>query len=109
MSTITITFVQHDGAERVLAGIEARGTLMEAARDNGVAGILADCGGACDCGTCHVHIDPSWVGKVGMPNDLENDTLDLMVQNRIEGRSRLSCQVALTPEFDGLRVTVATS
>lgn len=109
MSTVTVTFVDSGGVERVLEGIPVGRTLMEAGRDNGVAGILADCGGACDCGTCHVFIAPEWRKAVGPPNDIEVDTMDLMVPNAVEGQSRLSCQVRLVPELDGLKVTVATS
>lgn len=109
MSIISVTFVQKDGSERLLAGIPATGTLMEAGRAVGVDGILADCGGACDCGTCHVYVAPEWTERVGPPNDIETDTLDLMVQNFEPGRSRLSCQIKLSSELDGLRVTVATT
>ena len=107
MTTITVTFVEKDGQEKVLKG-EIGQKLMEVGRDNGVVGILADCGGCCDCGTCHVYVDEGWREAVGPPNGIEVGTLDLMVPNLIEGASRLSCQVELTPELDGLRVTVAT-
>jgi 2Fe-2S ferredoxin len=108
MSTITVTFVQQDGAERVIGNAETGRTLMEAGRDNAVVGIFADCGGCCDCGTCHVYVDEKWRDAVGPPNDIELGTLDLMVSNAIQGASRLSCQVKLVPELDGLRVAVAT-
>lgn len=107
MSTLTVTFVQADGLERQLEAKPGQ-SLMEVGRDNGVAGILADCGGGCDCGTCHVFIDEKWRDLVGPPNDIEVGTLDLMVPNAVEGQSRLSCQVKLTPELNGLKVTVAT-
>lgn len=107
MTKITVTFVQADGEERVLKEIDTDQTLMEAGRDNGVAGILADCGGCCDCGTCHVYVDEQWRDMVGPPNDVELGTMDL-VENIREGESRLSCQIRLRPELDGLKVTVAT-
>lgn len=107
MSTIEVTFVQKDGEEKVLAA-EVGKSLMEAGRDNGVDGILADCGGCCDCGTCHVYVDEAWREAVGPPNEIEVDTMDLMVANGIEGTSRLSCQIEVRPELDGLKVTVAT-
>lgn len=107
MGTITVTFVQADGQERVLDNAETGKSLMEAGRDNGVAGILADCGGCCDCGTCHVHIDEEWRDVVGPPNDIETDTL-FLAENVEDDKSRLSCQIELRPELDGLRVTVAT-
>lgn len=109
MSTITVTFVQADGRERVFDNAGTGQTLMEVGRDNGVEGIYADCGGCCDCGTCHVRVDEAWCDVVGPPNEIELGTMDLMVANAEEGKSRLSCQIELCPELDGLRVTVATS
>lgn len=108
MSDITVTFVQPGGEERVLDAVAGE-TLMDVGRDNGVEGILGDCGGCCDCGTCHVYVDGEWRDRVGPPNELEVGTLELMVPNLEEGRSRLSCQIKLGPELDGLRVTVATA
>jgi 2Fe-2S ferredoxin len=108
MSTIAVTFVQKDGVERVFDGAEVGKTLMEIGRDNGVEGIYADCGGCCDCGTCHVYVDEQWRERVGPPNDVERVTMGL-VANVEDGVSRLSCQIKLRDELDGLRVTVATS
>lgn len=108
MGSITVIFVQADGVERVLENAETGKSLMEAGRDNGVAGILADCGGCCDCGTCHVYVDEAWRDTVGPPNDIELDTM-FLVENFKEDESRLSCQIELRPELDGLRVKVATS
>jgi len=107
MTAITVTFVESDGQEKTLKG-QVGQKLMEVGRDNGVAGIHADCGGCCDCGTCHVYVDEAWRDLVGPANDVEVGTLELMVPNLLEGASRLSCQVELTPDLDGLRVTVAT-
>lgn len=101
--------MQPDGVERVLEDARTGQTLMEVAREAGVEGILAECGGCCDCGTCHVYVDKDWYGLVGPPDDIELGTLDLMVENMEEGRSRLSCQIKLRPELDGLKVKVATS
>ena len=72
-------------------------------------GILAECGACCDCGTCPVYVDEAWRDAVGPANELEHGTMDLMVPNLDEGRSRLSCQITLRQELDGLKVTVATS
>jgi 2Fe-2S ferredoxin len=106
MSTLKITFVEPDGTVRMLDNVSPGRTLMEIARDNSVVGIPADCGGSCACATCHVHVDPQWVDVVGPPDDIEEGLLD-MVENTRPGRSRLSCQVVLRPEMDGLKVTVA--
>lgn len=79
-------------------------SLMEVARDAGIVGIVAECGGRALCSTCHVHLDGEWVDKVGPPNDLEQLTLELAVD--VDGASRLSCQLVIGPEHEGLRVRV---
>lgn len=107
MSTIRVTCVQADGVVRVLDDIEPGQSLMEVARARGVVGILGDCGGTCACATCHVHVDPQWLAVVGGPDDIEDALLD-MVENRT-ANSRLSCQIKLRPELDGLKVTVGQS
>ena len=78
--------------------------VMRAAVDNRVEGITADCGGNCACATCHVYVDDAFWDKVGEPNALEEEMLEFK-DNRGE-RSRLSCQITVTPELEGLRVTV---
>ena len=67
--------------------------------------IRAECGGACACATCHVYVDPAWVGKLPPRKGMETDMLDLAMQ--VEDNSRLSCQITFTPELDGLKVTLA--
>jgi 2Fe-2S ferredoxin len=104
MSEIKVTCIQGDGVVRVLENIGPGRSLMEAARVNGVAGILGDCGGTCACATCHVYVDPEWLTAVGAPDDIEDALLD-MVDSRASN-SRLSCQIKLGPELDGLKVTV---
>ena len=79
-------------------------SLMEAARDAGVPGIVAECGGRALCSTCHVIVDEAWVEIVGPPDDLEAITLDLAPG--VTDASRLSCQVKIRPDFDGLMVRV---
>jgi len=71
-----IKFVQHDGTE-IEVDAEIGASIMNAAVDNGVAGIDADCGGECSCATCHVVIDPAWAGKLGAISDQESSMLDL--------------------------------
>ncbi len=87
--------------------IDAReGTsVMEAIRDNGVDELLALCGGCCSCATCHVFVDDEWAGKAGKPGEDEDDLLDS--SDHRTDLSRLSCQIAMTPALDGLRVTIA--
>ena len=80
-------------------------TLMEAIRDNGFDELLALCGGCCSCATCHVYVDPAFADKLPPMSEDENDLLESS-DHRNE-TSRLSCQVALTAELDGLKVSIA--
>ena len=80
-------------------------TVMEAIRDNGFDELLALCGGCCSCATCHVHVDPSFAGRLPEMSEDEDDLLESS-DHRNES-SRLSCQIPLTAELDGLRVTIA--
>ena len=80
-------------------------TVMEAIRDNGFDELLALCGGCCSCATCHVFIDPAFADRLPEMSEDENDLLDSS-DHRNES-SRLSCQLPLTDELDGLRVTIA--
>jgi 2Fe-2S ferredoxin len=103
---VTITFVQPDGQElavEVTPGI----SLMEAAVKNGVTGIDADCGGSCACATCQVYVDESWRTTTGEPQELEQSMLDFAVNPRPD--SRLSCQIMVTAELDGLVVRIPQS
>ena len=106
MSSIKVTFAQADGSEQVIEDAEVGRSLMEVARENAVPGILADCGGGCACATCHVYVDEEWRGAVGTPDEIENEMLD-MVSDLHQPNSRLSCQIKLRADLDGLRVTVA--
>lgn len=101
-----ITYIQHNGSTQTVdapIGI----TVMEAAKINDVPGIEAECGGSCSCATCHVYITEDWREKVGKPNDVEEDMLDIAFDVREE--SRLSCQIKVTAELDGLVVQVPES
>lgn len=79
-------------------------TVMEAAKQSDVAGIEAECGGSCACATCHVYVDEAWRDKVGKAENMEEDMLDFAFDVREE--SRLSCQIRVTAEHDGLIVRV---
>jgi 2Fe-2S ferredoxin len=97
----TITFIGFDGAEhQVDAGNGL--TLMEAARDNDVPGIEAECGGAGACATCHVYIEKEWLAVAGPAGRVEQELLEMLEDRRAE--SRLSCQIDLSDEMDGLVV-----
>lgn len=101
-----ITFVDYQGNTNQVEG-NVGDSLMEAAVSNDVSGIDADCGGACACATCHVYIAEEWVARVGKPEDLEAEMLD--VAEEVKENSRLSCQVTLTEEMDGLVVNTPES
>ena len=98
-----ITYIDKDGTTRT-AEAEIGSTVMETAIRNNVPGIVAECGGACSCATCHVHIDEAWSAIVGPPSAMEEDMLDFAFD--VRESSRLSCQIKLTPELDGLIVRV---
>jgi ferredoxin, 2Fe-2S len=92
-----------DGVEHE---IEARAGLriMEALRDVDY-GIAAICGGICSCATCHVYVDPDWLGRLPVPMSDERELLAELEHRK--GESRLSCQIQVTPALDGLRLTIA--
>ncbi|MFC0527499.1 2Fe-2S iron-sulfur cluster-binding protein [Phytohabitans kaempferiae] len=98
----TVTFLGPSGAARA---VEARAgdSLMAVAVRNGVPGIIGECGGNASCATCHVYVDDAFLARVGPPNELEEDLLDLGVSDRRES-SRLACQIAVSEELDGLVV-----
>ena len=82
----------------------AGSTVMENAIRNDVPGIEAECGGACACATCHVYVDEAWVEKTGQAAAMEEDMLDFAYEQK--PNSRLSCQIKVTDELDGLEVKV---
>lgn len=98
-----IIYIAHDGA-RYEVEANAGATVMEIAVKNGVPGIEAECGGACSCATCHVYVDAAWAAKTGEPEAMEEDMLDF-AQDANE-TSRLSCQIKVTDELDGLVVHI---
>jgi len=100
---VQITYVEHDGTEHVVDS-QTGVSLMQAAIDNLVPGIDADCGGECSCATCHVMVNENWLEKVGPPGEMEESMLDLNPER--QENSRLSCQVEVSEELDGLKVTM---
>ena len=97
-----ITYIEHNGTEHVV-DVPVGLTVMEGARDNNIPGIEADCGGACACSTCHVYVDPAWVEKLPAKEDMEEDMLDFAYAPD-PARSRLTCQIKVTEDLDGLVV-----
>jgi ferredoxin, 2Fe-2S len=100
-----ISYIEHDGTERTVDA-EVGATVMETAIRNSVPGIVAECGGACSCATCHVHVDEAWSAKVGPPSPMEEDMLDFAFD--VKPTSRLSCQIKVSDELDGLIVRTPT-
>jgi 2Fe-2S ferredoxin len=100
---VKITYIDASGAEHVVH-LEPGLSLMEGAVKNNVPGILAECGGACACGTCRVYVDAAWRGKTGEPSDMEEAVLDLYEDPTVG--KRLSCQIKIREALDGLVVRV---
>jgi 2Fe-2S ferredoxin len=96
----TITFIHPDGrAEQVEA--EIGDSAMRAALVHGIDGIIAECGGSLVCATCHVYVEEEWIGRLAAVSDDEDELLDGAASER-KANSRLSCQIKITPELDGL-------
>jgi len=102
MSNIIVT--TRAGVENSLPLVPGQ-TLMEIIRDAGIDELMALCGGCCSCATCHVHIDPAFRDALPEMEEVEDDLLDSS-EHRDE-TSRLSCQIKLKAELDGLRVRIA--
>ena len=96
-----ITFIDSDGQSRTIEA-EIGATVMETAIRNDVPGILASCGGSCSCATCHVYVDDEWWGMLSERSYEEEDMLD--TAHDVRTTSRLSCQIVVVEELDGLRV-----
>jgi 2Fe-2S ferredoxin len=85
--------------------IPAGWSVMEGAVRNGIAGILAECGGSCSCATCHVYVDPEWLDRLSPPSEMERDLLGCTAEPAAEN-SRLACQLRLVAELDGISLRV---
>lgn len=97
-----ITYVSPDGG-RTTVEASRSDSVMQAALANGVEGIVAECGGAMMCATCHVYVDDDWKAKAGTASEGELAMLDFAA-SEVRPSSRLSCQIAITEELDGLVV-----
>lgn len=106
MGKFKVTMTDTSGITHVFDDVEEGTSLMELGKQNGVAGIMGDCGGGCACATCHVYVDPSWWDKVGEPDEIEFAMLD-MVADVMKDNSRLGCQIKMNNELDGIEVIVA--
>lgn len=101
-----ITYIDSEGTSR---DVEAKAgtSIMEAAVQNMVPGIDADCGGACACATCHVYVAEGWMSKLKDKDDMEESMLDFAED--VRDNSRLSCQILISDELDGITVTTPES
>jgi len=98
---ITINFINSKGIQKSVDAVEGE-TLMECAKKNDIHEIEADCGGGCSCATCHVYIEKEWIDKIKEPSEMEEDMLDFALN--VKSNSRLSCQIKLETNLDGLTI-----
>jgi 2Fe-2S ferredoxin len=101
-----VTYISHDGTTTEIE-VPAGNSVMKGAVDNMLDGIIAECGGSCSCATCHCYIDEAWVEKVPAASEMEKDMLECVLEP--QDNSRLSCQIHLTDELDGLIVKLPES
>ena len=101
-----LTIIEFDGTEHCLEAEGGR-SVMQTAIDAMVPGIMADCGGSCSCATCHCYVDEGWVSRLPVPESAERDMLECALDP--QENSRLSCQIRITPQNDGLIVRLPRS
>jgi len=101
-----VVYIEFSGKEHVI-DVENGETLMQAAVDNRVPGIIGDCGGSCTCATCHAYVDAAWLGK--LPAASEDETMTLEGALDVEPNSRLTCQLVVKPELDGIVIRLPKS
>lgn len=102
----TVTYIKHDGSEHEVH-VESGTSVMQAAVDNMVDGILGDCGGACSCATCHCYVSDEWKDKLPAADVVEQEMLDFVMDP--QPNSRLSCQIVMSDELDGLKIHLPKS
>jgi 2Fe-2S ferredoxin len=96
---------KHPDGTITTATVETGTSMMQAAVDNNVPGIIGECGGTLSCATCHVYVDPAWTDKTGAADDFEDAMLDVAEAERSD-TSRLSCQIEASDDLDGLILIV---
>jgi len=97
-----ITYISHDGKKNTVE-VPTGLSVMEGALQNNIEGIDADCGGSMACATCHVYVSVNWFNKLETIHDAETDMLDMAYEPK--KNSRLSCQIVVSDELDGLEIT----
>ena len=106
MQVRKLTYIEHHGSEHVIE-LKNGMSVREGAVKNGVPGIDADCGGACACATCHVYVEDGWLELTGAKTAMETSMLDFA--ENAQANSRLSCQIKITDDLDGLVVRMPES
>jgi 2Fe-2S ferredoxin len=96
-----ITYISHEGKKNTVE-VAVGLSVMEGAIQNTIEGIDADCGGSMACATCHVYVSENWLDKLEKSLDAEQDMIDMAYEPK--KNSRLSCQIIVTNELDGLEV-----
>lgn len=99
---VKLTYIEHDGTETVVEA-DPGDTVMSTAIANGIDGIVGECGGSMMCATCHCYVDDAWTDRTGERMDGEDDMLDCAA-SEVRPTSRLSCQIKLSEDLDGLVV-----
>lgn len=97
----SVTYVEHDGERHEIEVPEGE-NVMHGAVYNGVEGIVGECGGGLACATCHCYVDEAWTDKVGGPSSQDETDMLESTAAEVKTTSRLSCQIVVTPELDGL-------
>lgn len=97
-----VTYIAHDGTEQVVDVPEGE-NVMRGALYNGIEGIVGECGGGLACATCHCYVDEEWLDRTGTPSEAEVEMFD-SASSDVKPNSRLSCQVTVTADLDGLVV-----
>lgn len=101
-----ILYIEHNGTQHLIEA-EAGKSVMQVAVENMVPGIVGDCGGCCSCATCHGYVDPAWTDRLPAPSADETMMLDGALS--VQPNSRLTCQITLRPELDGLVIRLPES
>lgn len=101
-----VKYIEFDGSENE-AIVSVGTSVMQGALDNMIEGILAECGGSCACATCHCYVDENWLSVTGEAGNIEKDLLEGVTE--LKTNSRLSCQIEVTEEMDGLEVHLPAS
>lgn len=102
-----VTYIEHDGAEHKVE-VPDGDSIMHGALNNGVEGIVGECGGGLACATCHCYVDEAWIDRVGVPAQAEIEMLEA-ASAEVKPNSRLSCQLVASDVLDGLVVRLPES